>query len=149
MLRQYRLAESIVKLFKRRERGQKSRFPRTERTSPSLYVCFRLLHPTPESEKVMKQRSYLEANTGSHLVVRRADIFLLRFKYQRQSKTCGWRKGEEEGESKSWLNQKHKAKLKKNRLSAFVYLPAVCSHCLFFALHIHSGTVPHRHGQRT
>lgn len=40
--------------------------------------------------------------------------------------------GEEEG--KSWLKQRHKVHQIESEsiVSAFVYLPAVCSHCLRF-----------------
>lgn len=69
----------------------------------------------------MKQRSYSETNTGSHLVVRRADIFLLQFKYQRQSKTCGW-KGEK---------RKKKQKLAQAEAQSQIEKESIVSVCLF------------------
>lgn len=127
--RQYRLAESIVKLFKRREGGQKSRFFRTEK---SLCVCFRLLYPKPESEKVMKQRSYSEANTGSHLVVRRADIFLCRFKYQRQSKTAAGRKEKAKvGSSRSTKPNWKRIDCQRLSICQLSVRIVFCSHCTF------------------
>lgn len=51
-------------------------------------MCFRVLYDAKE-RKSDETAVVGKPNTGSHLVVRRADIFVLRFKYQRQSKTCG------------------------------------------------------------